>query len=157
VLVAVGFLRFETLVALAVSVFIVALMTCAATDLLAFRVPDAITLPSILLALGLAGLHGAAVNALLAALLAATAFGSIVLLTRGGLGFGDVKLAALIGACLGLPAAAFALAAGILLGSTLVIGLYLTRRIASDQALPFAPALATAACTGLLLAGPAFG
>jgi prepilin signal peptidase PulO-like enzyme (type II secretory pathway) len=120
-------------------------------------VPDIATVPASLFAIVLLVAGGTSIsNALVAALLPGAAFAVVALLTRGGLGLGDIKLAVLISCSLGLPAAAAAFAVGILTGGTFVIGLYLTRRITSDQAVPFGPFLALAAAGALLVSGPSF-
>ena len=144
--------RFEGFEAIRVGVIGIALLACAATDLLAYRVPDAVTVPALALALVLSAAAGG--PELASALMAAAMAGGLLLLaavlTRGGLGGGDVKLGALIGAALGLPMAAFALAAGIVIGGFVVIGLYAMRWLEKDQAFPFAPFLALAALAFLL-------
>ena len=62
--------RFDPVQAVAVSALIVALLICTATDLLRYRVPNAVTYPGILLALAAAVVMPGAdpLNALLAAL-----------------------------------------------------------------------------------------
>jgi prepilin signal peptidase PulO-like enzyme (type II secretory pathway) len=72
------------------------------------------------------------------------------IVTKGGLGGGDVKLGALLGAALGLPVAAFALAEGILLGGGFVICLFAMGRLERTQAFPFAPFLALSGLAYLL-------
>jgi leader peptidase (prepilin peptidase)/N-methyltransferase len=157
ILVATLFLLYPALTAFETSVLVVALTVCATTDLLAYRVPDIATVPASIFAMVLLVAGGTSLSeALLSAALPGVAFAAVALLTRGGLGLGDVKLAVLIGAGLGLQAAAVAFAVGILIGGAFVIALYLSRRIASDQAVPFGPFLALAACGILLATGPSF-
>ena len=70
-------------------------------------------------------------------------------LSRGGMGGGDVKLAAAIGAWTGLPAVLPALFAAFLLGS--FAALFLLCRGAGRRAtLPFGPFLAAGGLLGLL-------
>jgi len=144
--------RFDEASAARVSTLALVLIACTATDLLAYRVPDAITLPGLAIALAGAAFQGE--SELASSIGGASMAGGMLLvaavLTRGGLGGGDVKLGALIGAALGLPAAAFALAAGIAVGATVVIGLHLTSRLGRDDGFPFAPFLAIAALVFLL-------
>ena len=104
---AVAGFRFDILPALLVSLLLGALLVCTATDLLRYRVPNVITYPSIALALtlGLVMPDADLKGAVIAAALAGGLFFLLAIITRGGLGLGDVKLAVLIGAMLGLPAA----------------------------------------------------
>ncbi len=107
VLMAVAASRFDLLQAIVVSALVAALLLITATDLLRFRVPNVITYPGILAALAAAVLmpNGSIGDALLAALLGGGVFFALALITRGGIGLGDVKLAVLIGAALGLQVA----------------------------------------------------
>jgi Flp pilus assembly protein protease CpaA len=146
--------------AVAVSLIVAGLLICTATDLLRYRVPNAITYPGTLLAL-LAALFLAPqtsdlLNATLAALLAGAIFLFMAILTRGGLGLGDVKLAVLIGAALGLQSTYQALALGVLAGGVIIVLLFLLRFVSRKQAVPYAPFLAVAAVAVLLVQGPVF-
>ena len=79
------------------------------------------------------------------------AYGIIALLPRAGLGFGDVKLAAVLGFVLayaGWPALAVGLLAPHLINGPIAVWLLLTRRAGRRDALPLGPAL----LTGTLLA-----
>jgi leader peptidase (prepilin peptidase)/N-methyltransferase len=74
----------------------------------------------------------------------------IVVLSRGGMGFGDVKLAALIGLAIGYPLIIVALLMGVILGglaAVILLGLKIKRR---KEAMPFGPFLAVAAIVTLL-------
>jgi leader peptidase (prepilin peptidase)/N-methyltransferase len=78
------------------------------------------------------------------------AFFLIVLISRGGMGFGDVKLAALIGLATGFPLIIVALLMGIILGG-LVAVLLLTLKIKKrKEAIPFGLFLSVAAIATLL-------
>jgi leader peptidase (prepilin peptidase)/N-methyltransferase len=152
VAVVIAMLRFEDLTAVRVAVISVALVACTATDLLAYRVPDVVTLPATAFALACSAVAGepSLASALAGATLSAGLLLGAALLTRGGLGGGDVKLGGLIGAALGLPIAAFALAEGILLGGGFVICLFATGRLERTQVFPFAPFLALSGLAYLL-------
>jgi leader peptidase (prepilin peptidase)/N-methyltransferase len=152
VAVVIAAVRFEDAQALRVAVVGIALIACAATDLLAYRVPDAVTLPALAFALACSAFAGepAVDSAIAAGAMAGGLLLGAAVLTRGGLGGGDVKLGALIGAALGLPMAAFALAAGIVIGGGVVIALFAMGRLERQQAFPFAPFLALAALAFLL-------
>jgi len=152
--------RFDAVDAIAVSLIVAALLICTATDLLRYRVPNAITYPGTLLAL-LAALvlspeTADILNALLAAALAGLFFFIMALATRGGIGLGDVKLAMLIGAVLGLQASYIALLLGVVAAGAVIFVLVLLRLIGRRQAIPYAPFLALAAVGVLLTQGPVF-
>jgi prepilin signal peptidase PulO-like enzyme (type II secretory pathway) len=150
--------RFEPLQAALVSLLLGALLVCTATDLLRYRVPNVITYPSIALALlACAVLPDARLqSALLAALLGGGMFLIMAVVTRGGLGLGDVKLAVLIGAMLGLPAAVQSLFLGVIVGGVVILLLFLTGVVGRKQPVPYAPFLALAAIGATLLQGAAF-
>jgi prepilin signal peptidase PulO-like enzyme (type II secretory pathway) len=150
--------RFEALQAVAVSALLVALLICTATDLLSYRVPNLVTYPAIALALLAATVMPGAdtTGAAAAALLAGGAFLVLAILTRGGIGLGDAKLAALIGAALGLPAAYQAILLGVLSAGAIMAVLLLIGLVGRRQALPYAPFLAMAAIAVVLLRGAAF-
>ena len=74
----------------------------------------------------------------------------IVIVSRGGMGWGDVKLAALIGLVTGFPLIIVALLMGIILGglaAVLLLGLKIRKR---KEAIPFGPFLAVATIVTLL-------
>jgi Flp pilus assembly protein protease CpaA len=153
--------RFDRAIdAIAVSLIVAGLLICTATDLLRYRVPNAVTYPGTLLAL-LAALFLAPsstdlLNAFIAALLAGLVFLVMAVVTRGGLGLGDVKLSVLIGAVLGLQATYQALAIGVLAGGIIMGLLWALHFIGRKQAVPYAPFLALAAVLVLLTQGPVF-
>lgn len=79
----------------------------------------------------------------------------IALVSRGGMGIGDVKFAALIGLVIGavdLPSVGVAAAAAIVLGG-LTAAVALTRGATRHSAIPFGPMLASGALIAVL-AGP---
>lgn len=153
--------RFDRAIdAVAVSLLVAGLLICTATDLLRYRVPNAVTYPGTLLAL-LAALFLAPsatdlLNAFVAALLAGLIFLVMAVATRGGLGLGDVKLSVLIGAALGLQSTYQALALGVITGGLVMGALWLLHFIGRKQAVPYAPFLALAAVLVLLIQGPVF-
>lgn len=153
-------LRFELIDAIAVSLLVTALLICTATDLLRYRVPNAITYPGTLLTLVAVYLLSSSVadllSAVVAAVLAAAVFLLMAILTRGGLGLGDVKLAMLIGAALGLQSTYQALALGVVSGGVVILALFLLRFIGRRQAVPYAPFLALGAVVMMFLQGPVF-
>ncbi len=74
----------------------------------------------------------------------------VVIISRGGMGWGDVKLAALVGLVTGFPLALVALLIGVILGgvvAVLLLSLKIKRR---KEAIPFGPFLSLAAIATLL-------
>ncbi len=74
----------------------------------------------------------------------------IALVSRGGMGWGDVKLAALIGLATGFPLIFVAIIMGAILGGIVAVGLLLSRRRKRRETIPFGPFLALAAMVTLL-------
>lgn len=150
--------RFELLQATAVSLLVLALLVITATDMLRFRVPNAVTYPGTLIALGAAVLmpDGSLGDATLAALLGGGLFFLPAVITRGGIGFGDVKLAVLIGAALGLPIAYQALLYGVAAAAAVMAIMLVAGVVSRRQPVPYAPFLSLAAIVMVLLQGTAF-
>jgi prepilin signal peptidase PulO-like enzyme (type II secretory pathway) len=120
----------------------IALLTpLAATDVVTRRVPNAVTLPAglVIVALRLAFQRGELAETLIAAAVAFAVFLLLAVLMRGGLGMGDVKLAALIGLLLGRSATE-ALFIGILAGGIASLAIY-TRTRSRRTTLAYAPYL----------------
>lgn len=91
--------------------------------------------------------------ALVACALSAGGFMCLVrLFSRGGLGLGDVKLAAVIGLYLGYSDTLLALFLAFLLGGLVASFLLLTRRAHSRTMLPFGPFLVAGALGAMLVA-----
>ena len=149
--------RFDVAQAAMISLIVGAMLVCTATDLLRYRVPNVITYPSIVVALLAAVFMPDAdlVSAVLAALAAGFCFFVLAVITRGGLGLGDVKLAVLIGALLGLNAVA-AIFWGVIAGGIVIFALYATGVVGRKEPVPYAPFLALAAISVALLQGVAF-
>jgi prepilin peptidase CpaA len=103
-----------------VSVPLVAVLLAATTDLRSFKIYNAISLPLLATGLayhGLVGGQGALLGSLLGALFG---FGVLVVLyVVGGMGAGDVKLLAAVGAWLGLPQTFY-----VFIASCLAAGVY---------------------------------
>lgn len=150
--------RFDLLGAAAISLFLLGLILCTATDLLHYRVPNVITYPGVVLAVFAAALlpGGDVISALASALVAGFTFLVLAIITRGGIGLGDVKLAAMIGAGLGFPAAYQAMATGVIAGGVIILVLWLAGVVTRKQAVPYAPFLAVAAVIFALQGGASF-
>jgi prepilin signal peptidase PulO-like enzyme (type II secretory pathway) len=145
VLLAASALRFSAGEAVLVSAFLVALLVCAATDLLRYRVPNLITYPGFVIALiASAALPDGDLRAsIFAVILAAGFFLPIWLLTRGGIGLADVKLAVFM--VLGVGA-----------GGALMLALLVAGVVGRRQVTPYAPFLALSAMGITLADGAAF-
>lgn len=135
--------------------FLLALLAVFFIDLEHRIIPDEISLGGTVLGLGLSfwrigfgpALIGAAVGAV-----ALYSIGWIYQRIRGrpGMGLGDVKLAAMLGAFLGLPGLVLTVLFASLLGSVVGVGLILLRRAQVATALPFGSFLAPAAMVALV-------
>lgn len=74
----------------------------------------------------------------------------IALASRGGMGWGDVKLAALIGLATGFPLVIVAVIMAAILGGIVAAALLVAKKRTRRQAIPFGPFLAVAAMATLL-------
>jgi len=114
-------------------------------------IPDRITLPGIVLGLavsfargGLPGLWQAA----LAGLGAGAFFLAVAVLSKGGMGGGDVKLAAMLGAFTDPTRVFVGAFLGVLAGGLVGLGLLVTGRKRRKDAIPFGPFLAAGGFAG---------
>ncbi|MDR0626898.1 MAG: prepilin peptidase [Bifidobacteriaceae bacterium] len=135
-----------------------------AIDARTTRLPDAIVLPSypvlaVLLALAswLVGDWGALLRAAVGGLGLLVAYGLVHVLVPRGMGFGDVKLAGLIGLVLAYqgwgPLAVGALGA-FLMGALWGIGVIVKNRGGRGTAIPFGPWMCAGAVLGCAVGGP---
>jgi leader peptidase (prepilin peptidase)/N-methyltransferase len=74
----------------------------------------------------------------------------IAIVSRGGMGWGDVKLAALIGLATGFPLVFVAIIMGAILGGVVAVALMIAKKRNRRQTIPFGPFLAVAAMVTLL-------
>ena len=94
-------------------------------------IPDVITLPGVAYALGLAAVSArvpAVVEAGLGALVAGGLVLVVAIVSRGGMGGGDIKLMAMLGAALGWRGALVALALSQIVAALIVLGVLVARR-----------------------------
>jgi leader peptidase (prepilin peptidase)/N-methyltransferase len=132
-----------------------------AIDLGAHRLPDALVLPAVTAAV-LVALVGGAPAAVAGGAMLVTAYALLAVLPRSGLGFGDVKLAGLLGTALALLGSAptpnwGALAWGTALaftsGGVVAAVLLATGRARRDTPLPFGPHMLAGALLAAVLTG----
>jgi leader peptidase (prepilin peptidase)/N-methyltransferase len=133
----------------------------ALIDLDTKRLPDVLTLPSYAVAtvlLGLASVLGDHPGAPFRALLAAAAVGAFYFVVwfayPAGMGFGDVKLAPVVGAYLGwisYGAAAVGVFLGFLYGSVIGIAVMVVGKATRKSKIPFGPFMLAGALTGVLV------
>ena len=137
------------------AILAVALALLTAIDLDRRLLPDAIVLPTlaIVLILQIAFYPDHALEWVLAALAAALFFFVPFLIYPAGMGMGDVKLAALLGAALGKSVAA-AIAVGLLAGGAFALLVIAREGVgARKKAIPFGPFLALGGLVVLFLGG----
>jgi leader peptidase (prepilin peptidase)/N-methyltransferase len=144
--------------------FAAALLAVSVIDLDLFRIPNRIIYPTLLASvplLALAGLLDADWASFRQALIGgAMGFGFLLvvhLINPRGMGFGDVKLAALLGLYLGwitLGHVPLGLFLGFAMGAIIGVGLMLTRRKSRRDPIPFGPFLAAGAIIAVLAGNP---
>jgi leader peptidase (prepilin peptidase)/N-methyltransferase len=129
-----------------------ALLAIAAIDLRYQIIPDAITLPGVVVGF-LASLVPGRISWLESAAgiaVGAALFVAVIVLSRGGMGGGDMKLGAMLGAFLGWKALLVALFVAVVLGGLSAVALLASRRLARKDAIPFGPFLAIGGAVALL-------
>ena len=74
----------------------------------------------------------------------------IAIVSRGGMGWGDVKLVALIGLATGFPLVFLSIIVGAILGGIVAVALVIAKKRKRRETIPFGPFLALAAMITLL-------
>lgn len=74
----------------------------------------------------------------------------IAVISRGGMGWGDVKLAALVGLATGIPLVFLALIIGTILGGLVAVALLIGKKRGRREAIPFGPFLSLGTLITLL-------
>jgi len=119
-------------------------------------IPDVVTLPGIAVGVAFSLLLGQPrwTDALIGIAVGGGLFFAIIVASRGGMGGGDMKLAAMLGAFLGWRPLLVAILAAVLAGGLLAIGLLALRRKGRKDAVPFGPFLALGGLVALFWGGP---
>lgn len=138
-----GALATQSYVGAAVGCGVGMLLIAVIVDIRERRIPNAVTYPTVILALLLGAAQGPAELATSVAglLVAGGILTSLSLISRGGLGMGDVKAGAAVGALAGPSAALQFVVAASVAGAVLAV-LWLLAGHRREDALPYAPALA---------------
>ena len=138
------------------AVFFSTLLVVTVIDLDHQIIPDRISLPGIPIAFACAVWLGRItwLESLLGAALPAALFLAIVVLSRGGMGLGDVKLIAMIGALLGWKLALLTILVGAVAGSVVGIGLMVFQGKGRKTAVPFGPFLSLGAVVSVAWGTP---
>jgi leader peptidase (prepilin peptidase)/N-methyltransferase len=134
----------------------------AVIDLDVWRLPDRIVLPAYLVGAVLLGSAGLLRNDVTALGVAAASSGGAFLLflllhLAGGMGFGDVKLAGVLGlflGYLGVGQLTIGIAAGFLVGAVVGVALIVARRSSRKSRIPFGPWMLAGAWIGVLAGQP---
>ncbi len=140
-------------------VLLAGLIAITGIDLQHQLIPDAITLPGLLvgLLLNLATGRISWIESVIGILVGGGLFLAIILVSRGGMGGGDLKLGAMLGAFLGWKALLFALFVAIVLGGVVGTLLLATSLRGRKDPIPFGPFLAAGGAMALFWGERAFG
>ena len=135
----------------AAMVLLAALVAITAIDLQHHIIPDAITLPGVVTGLlaNVATKRVSTVDSLLGIAVGGGLFLVIILVSGGGMGGGDMKLGAMLGAFLGWKVALLALFFAVLSGGSLAIILLASGARSRKDPVPFGPFLALGGAIGL--------
>jgi len=128
-----------------------ALIVITAIDLRHQIIPDAITLPGIVAGVlaNVATRHVSWAEVALGLALGGGVFFVIIVASRGGMGAGDMKLGAMLGAFLGWKIALFGLMVGVVVGGAWAVILIALGVRGRKDAIPFGPFLAVGGAAAL--------
>jgi leader peptidase (prepilin peptidase)/N-methyltransferase len=140
-----------TLDAVVAAVLLAALVAITAIDLQCQIIPDVISLPGILAGCLANVATGRVpwVDSLLGILVGGGLFMVIILASGGGMGGGDMKLGAMLGAFLGWKVLLVAVFVAVILGGTLALALIASGKRGRKDPIPFGPFLAAGGAAGL--------
>jgi leader peptidase (prepilin peptidase) / N-methyltransferase len=133
----------------------IVLVALTAIDVATRRLPNVITLPTAAAALVLRALFERSdlAEVAIAGAAAFAVFYALALALRGGIGMGDVKLAAMLGCLLGAKVVP-ALTAGIFFGGVWALGLIMVRRATLRSSIAYGPFLALGGALAILFTNP---
>jgi leader peptidase (prepilin peptidase) / N-methyltransferase len=133
----------------------VVLVVLAAIDIATRRLPNVLTVPVSLLAIGLraAFVRDALAQVLVAGIVAFAVCAALAWALRGGFGMGDVKLAGMLGFLLG-AAVVPALVLGTVVGGVAALALIATTRVRFRSHIAYGPYLAAGGVVAILGFGP---
>jgi leader peptidase (prepilin peptidase)/N-methyltransferase len=116
-------------------------------------IPNTITLPGMLIGLGLSpwALPIVPLDSLIGLLAGGVFFYLVALVSKGGMGGGDIKLIAMIGAFLGWKGTFFTILVGALAGSVVGLSLISIGKKGRNDKVPFGPFLALGAMLYILV------
>jgi leader peptidase (prepilin peptidase) / N-methyltransferase len=114
-------------------------------------IPDVISIPGIVVGLAVSTLTGRPgwLDSLIGVVIGGGIFLLIIVASRGGMGGGDMKLGAMLGAFLGWKLALVAILIAILAGGVFAIAVLLLRRKGRKDPVPFGPFLALGGAVSL--------
>jgi leader peptidase (prepilin peptidase)/N-methyltransferase len=133
------------------AIFLAMLVAITVIDLRHQIIPDAITLPGVVagVAASVATDRITWSESVVGTLLGGSLFLAVIVLSRGGMGGGDLKLGSMLGAFLGWHALLVALFVAVMLGGTCAVVLLASHRLARKDAIPFGPFLALGGAVAL--------
>ena len=136
----------------AAALLLAGLIAITAIDLRHQIIPDLITLPGLAagFVLSLATGHVTWLDSLIGIAVCGGIFLAMILIRPGGMGSGDVKLGAMLGAFLGWKLGLLALYLGVLAGGSVAICLLALGRKGRKDPIPFGPFLALGGAVSLL-------
>jgi leader peptidase (prepilin peptidase)/N-methyltransferase len=132
--------------------FLSALIAITAIDLEHQTIPDRITLPGIVVGFltSFLGTRVSWLDSLIGIALGGGILFAVIVLSGGGMGGGDMKLGAMIGAFLGYKLALLALFVAVIVGGVAAVALLSTGIRGRKDAIPFGPFLAIGAAVAML-------
>ncbi len=147
------YLKFElTMTFIVYALLTSALLVIALIDLDHKIIPNTITLPGMAVGLGLSlvALPITPLASLYGLIIGGAIFYLMAFISKGGMGGGDIKLIAMIGAFLGLQGGLFTIFTSALLGSVVGLTLMLLRKKGRKDRIPFGPFLSCGAIIFML-------
>jgi len=126
------------------AVLLAALIAITGIDLDHQIIPDVISLPGIIVGVAASVLTERVswIDSLIGVAVGGGLFLAIILASRGGMGGGDMKLGAMLGAFLGWKVGLLAILLGVLAGGAFALYLLFAGRKGRKEAIPFGPFLA---------------